>query len=363
VNDIFLRAARREKTEYTPIWLLRQAGRYLPEYRALREKYSLLDIAKTPELAVKATLQPVKRLHVDAAILFADIMLPLEGMGTELEIQESLGPVIRNPVQNAADVARLRVGEPEEDTRYVLEAIRILRRELADQVPLIGFAGAPFTLASYLIEGRASRDFAKTKMLMYREPAIWHALMEKLSETVARYLEAQINAGAQAVQLFDSWAGALSPRDYRDYVLPFSKMIMRALASHGVPRIHFGVNTSTLLELMKTAGGEVIGVDWRLPLLEARRRLGRVGYQGNLDPAVLLGDVEIIREQAKEVLDAWGPRVGHIFNLGHGVLPNTPVENVQALVDFVHEYSPSCRRPGFEWLERDDWVEILHAPK
>ena len=362
MNDTFLRAARREETAYTPIWLMRQAGRYMPEYRALRERYDMLTLAKTPELAAQVTLQPVERLGVDAAILFADIMLPLEGMGVQLEIKESVGPIIHNPVRSAADVERLRVSEPEQDTPYVLEAIRILRRELAGKVPLIGFAGAPFTLASYLIEGQASREFIKTKSLMYREPMTWHALMAKLSETIARYLEAQVRAGAQAVQLFDSWIGALGPRDYGEFVLPYSKRIMGALEPFGVPRIHFGVNTASLLELMREAGGEVIGLDWRVPLLDARRRLGRIAYQGNLDPAVLLSTPDVIQVRAQEILDAWGMRRGHIFNLGHGVLPQTPVENVKALVDFVHEYSRKLRE-GAHPAEEDDLTWVMHDPR
>ncbi|MBI3740200.1 MAG: uroporphyrinogen decarboxylase, partial [Chloroflexi bacterium] len=264
MNDTFLRACRREPVDRTPIWLMRQAGRYLPEYRALREKYDMLMMCRTPELAAEVTLQPLRRFDFDAAILFSDIMIPLAAMGIDFKIVESVGPVVANPVRDLRGASALRVIEPEADVPFVMEAIRILRREL--NVPLIGFAGAPFTLASYIVEGKPSRDLLLTKKLMHCDPLAWHTLMDKLADTISAYLLAQIRAGAQAVQLFDSWIGAVSPRDYREFVLPYSKKIFDALAPTNVPRIHFGTGTATLLELMKEAGGSVIGIDWRVPL-------------------------------------------------------------------------------------------------
>ncbi len=338
-NDRFLRACRREPVDHTPIWLMRQAGRYLPEYRALRDKYDMLTMCRTPELAVEVTLQPLRRFDLDAAILFSDIMIPLRGMGIDFEIVESVGPVIANPVrdQHAADA--LRVIDPKRDVPFVSESIRLLRHELDDKVPLIGFAGAPFTLASYIVEGKPSRDLLLTKQLMHTNPAAWHTLMDKLTQTIVAYLRAQIDAGAQAVQLFDSWVGALSPCDYGEFVLPHSKKIFDALAATPkVPRIHFGTGTATLLELMKQAGGDVIGIDWRVPLDQAWKRLGDVALQGNLDPAIMLTTPQVVEKHAREILAQANGQRGHIFNLGHGVLPNTPMENVQALVDFVHNH-------------------------
>ncbi len=337
MNDCFLRACRREPVDRTPIWLMRQAGRYLPEYRALREKYDMLTLCTTPELAVQVTLQPLQRFDLDAAILFSDIMIPLGGIGVKFKIVESVGPVVANPVRDQRDVDALRVAVPEADVPFVLEAVRLLRRELDGKVPLIGFAGAPFTLASYIVEGKPSRDFLRTKRLMHCDPAAWHTLMSKLADTVSAYLLAQVRAGVQAVQLFDSWVGALSPRDYREFVLPHSKRIFDALALTGVPRIHFGTGTATLLELMKEAGGDVIGLDWRVPLDQAWRRLGDVALQGNLDPALLLTTPDIVARHAREILDQVNGRAGHIFNLGHGVLPDTPIENVERLIEVVHE--------------------------
>lgn len=306
----------------------------MPEYRALREKYDMLTMCRTPELAVEVTLQPLKRFDLDAAILFSDIMIPLSGMGVDFDIVESVGPVVANPVRDQRGADALRVIEPDEDVPFVGETVRILRRELA--VPLIGFAGAPFTLASYIVEGKPSRDLLLTKKLMHCEPAAWHTLMDKLADTLSAYLLAQIRAGAQAVQVFDSWIGALSPRDYREFVLPHSKKIFNALAATGAPRIHFGTGTATLLELMKEAGGDVIGIDWRVPLDQAWLRLGDVALQGNLDPAVMLTSPEIIEKQAREILELARDRRGHIFNLGHGILPNTPLENVNRLIEVVH---------------------------
>ncbi|MBI4483048.1 MAG: uroporphyrinogen decarboxylase [Acidobacteria bacterium] len=337
LNDRFLRACRREPVDATPVWFMRQAGRFLPEYRKLREKYSLLTMAKTPDLAAQVTLMPLERLGVDAAILFADILLPVEPMGIRFDFEEGTGPLIHNPVRSRADVERLQSVEVEEALSFVVEAVRILRRELENRVPLIGFAGAPFTLASYLIEGGSSRSHLLTKSLMYRESGVWHGLMDKLSEVVLSYLRAQVRAGAQAVQLFDSWVGCLSPGDYREYVLPYSRRILQGLEDTGVPRIHFGTETGALLEIMTEAGGEVMAVDWRVHLDEAWSRLGDgFAIQGNLDPAVLLGPFGEVRRRALEILRRAIGRPGHIFNLGHGVLPQTPVENVVQLVELVH---------------------------
>ncbi|MBI3660532.1 uroporphyrinogen decarboxylase [Candidatus Acetothermia bacterium] len=335
-NDRFLKACRREPVDCTPVWFMRQAGRYLTEYRKLREKYDLLTIAKTPGLCAQVTLLPVRKFELDAAILFADIMLPLEAMGVNFELKENIGPVIHNPIRRCADVEALRVVEPEEAVPFVLEAIRLIRSEL--RVPLIGFSGAPFTLASYLIEGSPSRTFVQTKSLMYREPATWHQLMERLTQLVLEYLRAQVRAGVQAVQLFDSWVGCLSPQDYQEYVLPYSRRIFEGLADLKIPRIHFGTDTATLLELMRAASSEVIGVDWRIPLDRAWERIGK-GYaiQGNLDPATLLGPWKLVQERTREILQQVEARPGHIFNLGHGFYPDTPVENVARLVEFVHE--------------------------
>jgi uroporphyrinogen decarboxylase len=337
MNDRFLRACRREKTDTTPIWLMRQAGRYMAEYRAIREKHSLLEICKTPDLATQVTLQPL-RLGVDAAILFADILLPLEPMGAPFEFAKGEGPVIHQPIRSAAQIEALRIIEPEEGLGYVLDAVRAIKSQLAGKLPLIGFAGAPFTLASYLIEGGKSAHFAKTKRLMYGEPVAWHALMSKLAEVVRRYLVAQVRAGADAIQLFDSWVGQLSREDYREYVMPHVAAILKGALGLGVPVIHFGTGTHALLELQRDAGGTVIGLDWRTPLAEG---WARVGYdraiQGNLDPTVLFAPRSIVETHAARVLSAASGRPGHIFNLGHGILPETPVDAVKALVDFVHE--------------------------
>ncbi len=339
-QDRFLKACRREPVDATPIWLMRQAGRYLPEYREIRSRHGFLEMCKTPELAAEVTLQPVRRFDLDAAILFADILLPLEGMGIGLEFAKNEGPVIHNPVRSAGDVAQLRVIEPERDVPYVLEAVRAVRRELASRVPLIGFSGAPFTLASYLVEGGGSRDYALCKRAMWEDPLAWHELMHKLAVVVERYLKAQVAAGAQAVQVFDSWVGALAPEDYREFVLPHSRYVMESLRGQGVPVIHFANNASTLLELVREAGGDVFGVDWRIDLDEAWRRIGHgVAIQGNLDPAALLAPPEVIEQKARGILERAAGRPGHIFNLGHGILKETPVEHVAALVDSVHRHS------------------------
>jgi uroporphyrinogen decarboxylase len=335
----FLQACRRHAAPVTPVWLMRQAGRYMPEYRALRARYGVLELCKTPDAAAEATLQPVDKLGVDAAILFADILLVLEPLGVGLEYTHDDGPRIRRPVRSHADVTRLRPVVVEEAVSFVFDTVRLARKALLDRVPLIGFAGAPFTLASYLIEGGPSREFLATKRFMREERVAWDALMAVLSDITAEYLNGQIAAGAQAVQLFDSWVGTLSPGDYRDSVLPYSRRVIQRITA-GVPVIHFGTGTAGLLPLMKAAGGDVIGLDWRVEIGSTWERLGYdVAIQGNLDPAVLLAGTGEIRRGVKAILDAVGGRPGHIFNLGHGVHKETPVDHVAALVDLVHELS------------------------
>ncbi len=338
--DRFLRACRREPVDATPVWFMRQAGRYMAEYRAIRAKHTLLEICKQPELATEVTLQPVRALGVDAAILFADILLPLEPMGAPFEFAAGEGPKVHEPVRDRAAVDRLRVIDPEEGLGYVLAAIRLIRAELDGKTPLIGFAGAPFTLASYLIEGGKSSHFALTKRMMYRDPETWHALMQKLSEVVRRYLRAQVDAGAQAVQLFDSWVGQLSPMDYAEFIQPHVAHVLTDLQTTGVPVIHFGTGTASLLELQRDAGGTVIGVDWRTPLGNAWQRLGEgVAVQGNLDPLLLDAPRELLARRVEHVLAEAGGRDGHIFNLGHGILPETSPDAVKYVVDLVHERS------------------------
>lgn len=333
----FLRACRREPTPYTPVWLMRQAGRYMPEYRAIRAKVPFLELCKTPDLAAEVTVTATERLGVDAAIIFADILLILEPMGMQLEFSAGDGPVIHNPIRTLADVQRLRDVEPADTLSFVLQAITTTRAHLQPALPLIGFAGAPFTLASYMIEGKGSRDYLRTKTFMYTQPEVWHALMACLSRNLVRYLNAQIAAGAQVVQLFDSWVGHLSPWDYHTFVLPHSQAVFAQLTP-GTPSIHFGTSTGALLELMQEAGGDVIGVDFRVALDHAWQRLGAVSIQGNLDPAVLYADRGYVCQQAQRILRQAGGRPGHIFNLGHGILPTTPVDNVLALIDAVHTY-------------------------
>jgi uroporphyrinogen decarboxylase len=336
---LLLRAARRQPTPVTPVWLMRQAGRYLPEYRALRERHGFLELCRTPAAAAEVTLQPVRRFALDAAILFADILLLVEPLDVGLEFARGEGPVIHRPVRSAADVARLKPIDVESSMGSVFETVRLVRRELAPSVALIGFAGAPFTVASYLVEGGASRDFLWTKRLMYAAPAAWHRLLELLAEATATYLNGQIDAGAHAVQLFDSWVGALAPDDYRTYVLPHTRAVVQALRA-GTPVIHFGTGTATLLPLMRAAGGDVIGLDWRVNLDDGWAAVGHdVGVQGNLDPAALLAKPAVFRERVQAILARAGGRPGHVFNLGHGVHQATPVEHVQALVDMVHELS------------------------
>jgi uroporphyrinogen decarboxylase len=333
----FLDAANRRPVDVTPIWLMRQAGRSLPEYRKLRERWSLVDIVAQPELCAEVTLQPVRRLGVDAAVMFADIMLPLRGMGIEFELVESVGPIIANPISSPADVERLRIPAGEEAAPQVITAVRQVVAE--SPVPVICFAGAPFTLASYAIEGRPTRDFAKVKAFMYSEPAAFDLLLEKLASTMTAYLKAQVAAGAAALQLFDSWVGALALEDYEERVLPHTRSMFEALAPLGVPRIHFGTDTAGLLEAIATSGPDVVSLDWRVPLDRGWDRVGRDrGVQGNLDPAVLLGPPELVRERARAVLRRAGGYPGHIFNLGHGVLPATPLDNLHLLIETVHEW-------------------------
>lgn len=334
----FLRACHRLPTDYTPVWFMRQAGRYMAEYRAIREKYSLLEICYHPELAAEVTLQPVKALGVDAAILFADILLPVIPLGLGLEFAKGEGPVIHKPIRDLKDVLSLPVVHADTDLGYVMEALRILQGELKN-TPLIGFCGAPFTVASYMVEGGSSRDFLQTKTLMYSTPEVWHALMDKLATVLEDYLLAQIRAGAQAVQVFDSWVGALSPQDYENFVLPYSTRVLQAIQPTGVPAIHFGTNTTTLLPLMKRAGGDVIGLDWRIPLDEGWGLLGQdVAVQGNLDPAILFAPLPEIKARVADILRRANGRPGHIFNLGHGILQHTPVAHVKAVVEMVHAY-------------------------
>jgi uroporphyrinogen decarboxylase len=339
VNDRFLRACRKEPVDATPVWFMRQAGRYMADYRALRERYSLLQICSAPELAVAVTLQPIDVIDVDAAIVFSDLLLPFVPMGLDFDFIKGEGPAIERPIRHFSDVKRLRTFEPRESLAHVLKTIRLLRHELRDRVPLIGFGGAPFTMAAYAIEGGPSTLYSRTKAFMYAQPQAWHMLCERFSTMMADYLRAQVEAGAQALQLFDSWAGQLSRSDYREFALPHTRRIFEALADLGVPIIHFGVGTTAILPEIAEAGGDVIGVDWRLPLDDAWSTIGRArGIQGNLDPALVLGPVDRMLAAADEILRRAGGRPGHVFNLGHGVLPMTPLEHVQALARHVHAY-------------------------
>jgi|SRR5665213_867591 len=341
-NDTFLKACRCEDTDYTPIWIMRQAGRYQPEYRKIRKKYTLVEICKHPEVCAEVTLLPVQQLNVDAAIIFSDIMVPLDAMGISFEIKENIGPVIQNPIKSRHDIDKIHTFEPE-IINYTGTAISMLRKELT--VPLIGFCGAPFTLASYLIEGGPSKNFIKTKTMMYSNPDDWHLLMKKLSAGMFSYLKYQVAAGAQALQVFDSWIGNLTPEDYSTYILPHTQRLFTELKSLNVSVIHFGFNASHLLELLKQAGGDVIGIDWKTDMAQANARLNsgeglqipHIGLQGNLDPVVLFAPQNIIEQKTKNILDSI-PQRGHIFNLGHGILPNTDVAKVQELVEFVHQY-------------------------
>jgi uroporphyrinogen decarboxylase len=334
-EPLLVRACRLEPVERTPVWFMRQAGRSLPEYRELRKRYNLFEVCRRPELCAEVTLQPVRAHGVDAAVMFADIMLPVLGMGIDVELVENVGPVVAEPIRSAADVERLGVPDPEEAVPFILEAIRLVRSELPAEKALVGFCGGPFTVAGYLIEGKPSRDFTNVKTLMYREPEVWHALAEKLAETSARYLAAQVEAGAEVIQVFDSWVGALSPSDYEEFVAPYSA---RMLSSVDVPTIHFGTGTAHLLQNMAAAGGEVIGLDWRIPLDRGWEAVGESkGIQGNLDPALLLGPWDRVEAGTLDVLARAGGRPGHVFNLGHGVLPDTHPKVLARLRSLVHQ--------------------------
>jgi uroporphyrinogen decarboxylase len=337
---LLVRAARREAVERTPVWFMRQAGRCLAEYRALRERYGILEMARTPELCAKVTRMPVDRLGVDAAVLYADIMLPLDGMGVPFRIEPEMGPIVESPVRTAADVAALRVVPAEDATPYLFETIRALRRELPPEIALVGFAGAPFTLASYLIEGRPSRDLARTKAMLFGEPELWSRLMDTLVEVLARYLRAQVEAGADVIQLFDSWAGALAPDDYERAVLPYTARIFAALDGLDVPRIHFATGNPLLIPAMARAGAEAVSVDWRVPLDEAFALVRpECAVQGNLDPGICLAPFEVVAAGARDVLRRAAGRRGHIFNLGHGVLPQTEADTLARLAALVREES------------------------
>jgi uroporphyrinogen decarboxylase len=339
LDSPFLKACRREPATVTPIWLMRQAGRYMPEYREVRSKVPFLDLCKRPELAAEVTVSAATRLGVDAAILFADILLVLEPLGFELEFAKGEGPIIHNPIRAGGDIDRIRPLETLDALDFVMDAVRLIRRALPPQLPLIGFAGAPFTLACYVIEAGASRHYDRTKAFMYGDPGAWHALMERLVEATASYLNAQFASGAQALQVFDSWVGTLSPQDYRQFVSPHMARLFARLEGPA-PVIHFGTGTTGLLELQRDAGGSIIGLDWRVDLDQAWDRLGRdVAIQGNLDPAVLLAPQPEVKRQALRILEQAHGRPGHIFNLGHGILPQTPVDNVRFLVETVHAAS------------------------
>jgi uroporphyrinogen decarboxylase len=334
-EPLLVRAARLEPTERTPVWFMRQAGRSLPEYREIRKTHTLFEVCYEPELCAEVTLQPVRRHDVDAAVMFADIMLPLLGMGVNVELVENVGPVIEKPIRSLGDVERLTVPEPEESVPFILEAVSIVRRELRPDQAVIGFCGGPFTVAGYLIEGKPSREFLNVKRMMYADPLTWHALMEKLTETFSRYVQAKVRAGADVIQLFDSWVGALSPADYEEFVQPYSA---RILAAVDCPTIHFGTGTATLLEQMRDAGGDVIGLDWRIPLDWGWEVVGEErGVQGNLDGALLLGPWERVQAATLDVLARAAGRPGHIFNLGHGVMPDTDPDVLGRLRAFVHE--------------------------
>ncbi|SFB33603.1 uroporphyrinogen decarboxylase [Cohnella sp. OV330] len=339
MNDRFLRACRREPVDRVPVWYMRQAGRYDPDYRKIKEKYSLLEICRQPELAAEVTMMPVRKLGVDAAILYSDIMNPVASIGIDFDIVKDIGPVIDNPVRSEADVDRLKPIDAERDLGHVLETIRILNREL--DVPLITFAGAPFTLASYIVEGRPSKSYIRTKALMYGEPAVWHKLMGKLADMAAAYLRAHVDSGAQAVQLFDSWVGALAPRDFAEFVLPHVESIFAQTADIAIPKIYFpGVSSGELLPYMKSLRADVIGLDWRVSISEGRARTGGgFAVQGNLDPYVLTAPQEVIHAKARAILDEGMREPGFIFNLGHGLFPEASLEKLKELTDYVHDYT------------------------
>ncbi|MBN1564311.1 MAG: uroporphyrinogen decarboxylase [Anaerolineae bacterium] len=341
----FLQACRHEPTDVTPIWLMRQAGRYMAEYRAIRAQHSMLDVIRTPELACEITMQPINAFDLDAAIIFADILPILIGMGLNLDFVKGEGPVIDNPIRSAADVAALRTPPTEENLPYTLEAIRLVRRELDGKVPLIGFSGAPYTLASYAIEGGGSKNHTKVKSFMHAEPDAWAMLMDKLATLIGDYLVAQAEAGAQALQVFDSWAGILAPMDYREKVLPYVQTVIERAQSSGVPVIYFGTNMNGLLSMLPETGADVLGVDWRIEIDDAWDQIGEdFAVQGNLDPVTLFAPWEDIQRHADNILARTAGRAGHIFNLGHGILPETPVDHVRRLVDYVHERSAALKR-------------------
>jgi uroporphyrinogen decarboxylase len=334
-EPLLTRACKRESVERTPVWFMRQAGRSLPEYRELRKRHSLFEVCRQPELCAEVTLQPVRAHGVDAAVLFADIMLPVLGMGIEVELVEGVGPVVERPIESTGDVERLRVPDPHESVPFVLETIGLVREGLRPDQAIVGFAGGPFTVAGYLIEGKPTREFAKTKACMYAQPEVWHGLMDKLADTFAAYLDAQVEAGADVIQLFDSWVGTLSAGDYREFAAPYSE---RVLAAVDAPTIHFGTGTAHLLPDLATVGGDVVGLDWRIPIDRGWEIVGpERGVQGNLDPALLLGPWERVETKAVEILEAVGGRHGHVFNLGHGVLPDTDPAMLRRLVELVHE--------------------------
>ncbi len=339
MNDTFLKACRGEKTDYTPVWLMRQAGRYLPEYQKVRSKVDFLTLCKTPELAAEVTIQPVDILKVDAAILFSDILVPIEPMGMKLEFSESKGPILYDPIRNDIAVSKLRRIKAEEDVPFVMETIKMLVKKL--NVPLIGFSGAPFTLATYMIEGGSSKNFVNTKKMMYQTPELYARLMEKITDTVINYLQAQINAGVHAVQVFDSWAGILSPFDFEKYALPYVQKIIAAFKGK-VPVIYFAFNASAMLKKVKQSGADILGIDWRIDIADAVSALGNdVAVQGNLDPCLLFGTKDSIKDGVSRILQGAKGAKGHIFNLGHGILPETPVDNAKTMVQAVHELSKS----------------------
>lgn len=339
MNDTFLRACRGEEVEYTPVWLMRQAGRYLPQYKAVRANIDFLTLCKTPKLAAEVTLQPVDILGVDAAILFSDILIPVEAMGMRLEFSDKEGPILREPIRNKSAVEKLIIPDTEEDMPFVPETIKILRKELENKVPLIGFSGAPFTLATYMIEGGTSKNFLNTKKMMFQYSGAFNYLMEKLTDTILSYLSAQIKAGAQAVQIFDTWAGMLSPVEYKEFALPYVKKTISELKKEGVPVIYFVNDCAGILREVRKSGADVTGIDWRIDISDAIKRLGKkMVVQGNLDPCELFLPKEKLEERIKDILWKGESAKGHIFNLGHGVLPETPVENVIAMVEAVHKY-------------------------
>ena len=339
MNDTFLRACRGEEVQYTPVWFMRQAGRYLPEYQAVRANVDFLTLCKTPGLAAEVTLQPVDILGVDAAILFSDILIPIEAMGMRLEFSDKEGPILSEPIRNKSSVDRLIIPDTEEDMPFIIETIKILRKELENKVPLIGFSGAPFTLATYMIEGGTSKNFLNTKKMMFQHSGVFDYLMDKLTTTIISYLSDQIKAGVQAVQIFDTWAGMLTPDDYKEFVLPYVKKVISELKKEEVPIIYFVNDCAGILKEVKKSGADIIGIDWRIDIADAIKKLGKkVIIQGNLDPSALFLPKEKIEERVKDILWKGETAKGHIFNLGHGILPQTPVENVMAMVEAVHKY-------------------------